>query len=212
MKRYSKAVAATLLGTVLLAGAAAAQEAPKPIFEDVPQTHWASDAVQQLARQGVVRGYADGTYGGNRALTRYEAAVGLERFRQLTQRQIRAAAEDLQRSLGPNPPGPPGAQGPRGPQGPQGERGPAGPAGPDGLTTLDRDQLHEGLRQMRQDFDATKDMFTQLRDQIRQVRGRLSDLDKEAQGVTQGVEAGKGTLRGKVRSAPAPAPKAPLGL
>ena len=41
-------------------------------FVDVPLTHWAYDAVQVLAAKGVIIGYPDGTYGGQRTLTRYE--------------------------------------------------------------------------------------------------------------------------------------------
>ena len=43
-------------------------------FNDVPQGHWAYDAVSKLAAEGVVDGYPDGTYGGDRLMTRYEMA------------------------------------------------------------------------------------------------------------------------------------------
>ena len=48
-------------------------------FVDVPLNHWAYDAVQSLAAKGVVIGYPDGTFGGNRALTRYEFAQAIAR-------------------------------------------------------------------------------------------------------------------------------------
>jgi len=48
-------------------------------FVDVPLNHWAYDAVQSLAAKGVIIGYPDGTFGGNRALTRYEFAQALAR-------------------------------------------------------------------------------------------------------------------------------------
>ena len=48
-------------------------------FVDVPLNHWAYDAVQTLAAKGVVIGYPDGTFGGNRALTRYEFAMAIAR-------------------------------------------------------------------------------------------------------------------------------------
>jgi len=48
-------------------------------FVDVPLNHWAYDAVQTLAAKGVVIGYPDGTFGGNRALTRYEFAQAIAR-------------------------------------------------------------------------------------------------------------------------------------
>ncbi len=46
-------------------------------FVDVPLNHWAYDAVQTLAAKGVIVGYPDGTFGGQRTLTRYELAEAL---------------------------------------------------------------------------------------------------------------------------------------
>lgn len=43
-------------------------------FPDVPENHWAYEAVNDLARRGLVEGYPDGTFGGDRTLTRYEFA------------------------------------------------------------------------------------------------------------------------------------------
>ena len=43
-------------------------------FSDVPAGHWAYDAVTQLASEGIIEGYGDGTYLGNRNITRYEMA------------------------------------------------------------------------------------------------------------------------------------------
>jgi hypothetical protein len=48
-------------------------------FVDVPLNHWAYDAVQSLAAKGIIVGYPDGTFGGNRALTRYEFAMAIAR-------------------------------------------------------------------------------------------------------------------------------------
>lgn len=44
------------------------------LFPDVPSNHWAYDAVSDLSRRGLVEGYPDGTFGGDRLLTRYEFA------------------------------------------------------------------------------------------------------------------------------------------
>ncbi len=43
-------------------------------FEDVPANHWAYDAVAQLAADGVIEGYGDGTYRGDKEITRFEMA------------------------------------------------------------------------------------------------------------------------------------------
>lgn len=44
------------------------------LFPDVAANHWAYEAVSDLSRSGLVEGYPDGTFGGDRLLTRYEFA------------------------------------------------------------------------------------------------------------------------------------------
>lgn len=44
------------------------------LFPDVAANHWAYEAVRDLSRRGLVEGYPDGTFGGDRLLTRYEFA------------------------------------------------------------------------------------------------------------------------------------------
>ena len=44
------------------------------LFPDVASNHWAYEAVSNLSRRGLVEGYPDGTFGGDRLLTRYEFA------------------------------------------------------------------------------------------------------------------------------------------
>ena len=44
------------------------------LFSDVASNHWAYEAVSDLSRRGLVEGYPDGTFGGDRLLTRYEFA------------------------------------------------------------------------------------------------------------------------------------------
>ena len=74
---------AALAGGLVVAGAAAftpsssAQASP---FLDTPTNHWAYEAVQDLAKKGIVIGYPDGTYGGKRPMTRYEFAVAIDRM------------------------------------------------------------------------------------------------------------------------------------
>ena len=62
-----------LLAAVMALGVNAGVYAANP-FSDVPAGHWAYDAVNKLAAEGVVEGYPDGTYGGDRLMTRYEMA------------------------------------------------------------------------------------------------------------------------------------------
>ena len=44
------------------------------LFPDVASNHWAYEAVRDLSRRGLIEGYPDGTFGGDRLLTRYEFA------------------------------------------------------------------------------------------------------------------------------------------
>jgi len=48
-------------------------------FSDVPQDHWAYDAVQMLEEKGLVEGYPDGLFKGDRPMTRYEMAMVVAR-------------------------------------------------------------------------------------------------------------------------------------
>lgn len=45
------------------------------IFSDVPENHWSYGAVNQLAKDGIIEGYTDGTYKGDHILSRYEMAI-----------------------------------------------------------------------------------------------------------------------------------------
>ncbi len=60
-------------------------------FVDVPLNHWAYDAVQSLAAKGIVIGYPDGTFGGNRAMTRYEFAMAIARGLAYVEQEIEEA-------------------------------------------------------------------------------------------------------------------------
>lgn len=65
------------LGGMLLAGSSAWGA---PLFPDVKDEHWAKDAVAKLAAQGLLEGYPDGTFKGDRAATRWEVAMIVARL------------------------------------------------------------------------------------------------------------------------------------
>ncbi|WP_432648438.1 S-layer homology domain-containing protein [Mitsuokella sp.] len=70
MKKFL--AAAVVAGmTACLAGSVSAASNP---FSDVPADHWAYDALAQLAKDGVIEGYGDTTFQGNKNITRYEMA------------------------------------------------------------------------------------------------------------------------------------------
>ena len=72
-----KMTAYLLAVLVILCAAPAIAQGP---FNDVPTDHWAYDAVNTLQRDGIVIGYPDGTFGGKRAMSRYEFAVAIARL------------------------------------------------------------------------------------------------------------------------------------
>src|ERR1700736_4194277 len=49
-------------------------------FADTPTNHWAYDAIAELAAKGLLEGYPDGTFKGDRAMTRYEMAMVVARL------------------------------------------------------------------------------------------------------------------------------------
>ena len=61
------------LAMALALGVTASAYAANP-FSDVPQGHWAYASVAQLASDGVIDGYVDGAFAGDKLLTRYEMA------------------------------------------------------------------------------------------------------------------------------------------
>lgn len=69
MKLNKKVLASVIAAGILTTGTALANP-----FDDVPKGHWAYDAVQSLADQGIVDGFGDGTYRGDKLMTRYEMA------------------------------------------------------------------------------------------------------------------------------------------
>jgi hypothetical protein len=70
-------IAAFVIGLLLVCGFAVYAQGP---FADVPTDHWAYEAVNQLQQDGILIGYPDGTFGGKRAMTRYEFAVAIARM------------------------------------------------------------------------------------------------------------------------------------
>ena len=64
-----------ILGLVLALGiSGTALAASANPFADVPAKHWSYDSINKLANAGIVDGYGDGTFRGDRTMTRYEMA------------------------------------------------------------------------------------------------------------------------------------------
>lgn len=70
------------------------------IFPDIPANHWAYDYVTELAKKGIVEGYEDGKFSGDRTMTRYEFVAllyrALKRGEVLPKRIVKEFSADLQ--------------------------------------------------------------------------------------------------------------------
>lgn len=79
-KSVAAGLAALLVGVTAGSYTNAAFAAPvesseeADVFSDVPRDHWAYEALDYLAKEGVIDGMADGTFQGNRTMSRYEMA------------------------------------------------------------------------------------------------------------------------------------------
>ena len=62
-----------VLAMAIALGVTASAYAANP-FSDVPAGHWAYDSISKLAAAGIIEGYGDDTFRGDRLMTRYEMA------------------------------------------------------------------------------------------------------------------------------------------
>ena len=145
MKIWTAALAGGLLALGAAAGApqAKAQAAP---FLDTPTNHWAYEAVQNLAKRGIVIGYPDGTYGGKRPMTRYEFAVAINRML-LTLDEIKMAQQN----------------------------GTPPPAAAQGLTQDELNQIQALIDKFRPELDTIQTNLKQAQDDIDALRADVLD-------------------------------------
>jgi hypothetical protein len=161
MKRFGVTIAAAV--TIGLASGARAQiEAPVPPFKDVPMTHWAYQAVENLRLKGILRGYPDANFRGKRTITRYELAEALNRVLAMTPRPAK------------------GQSGERGPRGEKGERGPRGEPGPRGQAPPEAAQFRTTLEEMRQELGAVRRQLDAAGRRADSLAGEARDLKKHA--------------------------------
>lgn len=71
MKMHKKVLKVAVMSALAVAFTVPAFANP---FTDVPAKHWSYDAVNKLAQEGIVDGYGDGTFKGDKLITRYEMA------------------------------------------------------------------------------------------------------------------------------------------
>ena len=73
LKEEIKMKKSLVLAMAMALGVTASAYAANP-FSDVPAGHWAYDSINKLAAAGVIEGYGDTTFGGDKLMTRYEMA------------------------------------------------------------------------------------------------------------------------------------------
>lgn len=82
MKREMEAMKAQNAKITAILNAVLGADLPEDqtnMFPDVPANHWAYEAVNDMAKRGLVIGYEDGQFKGDRTMTRYEFAMIVER-------------------------------------------------------------------------------------------------------------------------------------
>ncbi|MCX6374449.1 MAG: S-layer homology domain-containing protein, partial [Armatimonadetes bacterium] len=124
-------------------------------FPDVPPDHWAYQGVQELLNAGIIQGYPDGTYGGKRAMTRYEFAEAVAK-----------AIPYLEEKMGKGG----GAVGPA---------GPAGPAGTPGVTAEQLAAMQKLIDEFRDELAALGVDVEALRRDVAALCERVTALEQE---------------------------------
>ena len=81
----------SVLSALIISTGAASAATADQLYSDVPQDHLAIAAVTKLSNDGIVTGYGDGTFRGDRAITRYEMAQMIASARTHSEK---ASAED----------------------------------------------------------------------------------------------------------------------
>ncbi len=97
MRKLNKFVIALLFASAITSVHAAADKSK--LYSDVPTSHWAYKAVEDLTQKGLIVGMPNGTFKGNKPLTRYSFAVVvsrmLERYAELTENGNFVSQKDL---------------------------------------------------------------------------------------------------------------------
>src|SRR5207302_8829885 len=91
-----RVLAGSFVLTLVMAAPAWAQP-----FADTPATHWARDALATPAAKGLIEGYPDGTFKGDRSMTRYEMAMVVARLlARIESAQVQAPTPQIRPEVG----------------------------------------------------------------------------------------------------------------
>jgi len=189
----------------LLAGAVALMMAVPTwaagAFSDVPDDHFAYQAINYLAAAHVIEGYGDGTYRGGQAMTRYEFAQAVWRAYTSLEQKIAALGTGGGRQAERGPagangtngtngaPGAAGQRGPAGERGPAGDRGPQGPAGAAGRDAVPSSEWANRLATVERLVNEFKPELDRIGANVKEIQARLAAAESKLQALTEQVQA-----------------------
>lgn len=78
-KKNMRKVWSTAMAMAIAAGISGTAMAAEGSFTDIPKDHWSYAAVDQLVKDGIIEGNGDGTFAGDRPMSRYEMAAVIAR-------------------------------------------------------------------------------------------------------------------------------------
>jgi hypothetical protein len=147
----------------LLIAVPAMGQAPD-VAATVPFEHWAYNAVQEVCTRGIMIGYPNGQFLGDRAMTRYEFAMAISRLL------------DVIDEIGPGPQGPQGERGADGAPGAKGEPGAdgaPGAKGDPGECTCEETMVADLINKLCEEF---KDELAEVKDDLEFLQTEVYDL------------------------------------
>jgi len=166
-----------LIGLALLiAVPAAAQTSPA---QTVPFEHWAYDAVQDVCEAGIIIGYPDGTFKGDRAMTRYEFAMAISRLLAKLPDYVKPGADGKEGAQGPKgDTGAPGANGTPGAPGAKGDPGAPGECDYAKVTEI----VNKLLEEFKNELADLKEDLEYLENDVYDLSDRVTALEEAAGG------------------------------
>ncbi|MFA6448158.1 MAG: S-layer homology domain-containing protein [bacterium] len=146
---------------------------------DVPSGHWAEDAVTKLINAGLIEGYPDGTFKGDRPMTRYEYAMVVERLMAKLDKSYCAKDEC-------GAPGAPAAA-------------VAGkcdcPAGAAGVDPAQLEEIKSIVKKLAAEF---KDELAALKVKVDENSVKIADLENKVNNASIGKMQVKGSIRQRI--------------
>ncbi|HOY63709.1 MAG: Outer membrane protein alpha precursor [bacterium ADurb.Bin236] len=138
---------------------------------DVHSGHWAADAVQKLVDSGLIEGYPDGTFKGDRPLTRYEYAMVIARMMDILDKTYCLKSEC---KAAPAAPGAPSAP---------------------GISPAQLDEIRDIVKKLAAEF---KDELAALKVKVDENSSRIDKLEKKVDNAFLGKLQVGGSVRQRI--------------